>query len=251
MGGTRCQILTEISKEIWKYLLDHQTTITVEYLPGVLNIIAEEMSRSVKDLSKWMPNPKVFQMLCKARRIPCTYLFASRLTHQVTVYYAWKIDPYSRGQDAFQGEEKANRLITASRRDGTISHYQSVWNKWSSWCSRKQNDPVRGSINQVIEFLSDAFDEGLEFSTIAGYRSAISAYHDPIDGVVVGKYPLISSLMSGIHNKRFPQPKYTFIWDVEKVVSYLSSIDSENCTDKDLTLKLTMLLALTYAARAH
>ena len=38
MGGTRCQILTEISKEIWKYLLDHQITITVEYLPGVLNI---------------------------------------------------------------------------------------------------------------------------------------------------------------------------------------------------------------------
>ena len=147
--------------------------------------------------------------------------------------------------------EKAIRLITAARRDGTISHYQSAWNKWSNWCSRKQNDPVRGSINQVIEFLSDAFDEGLEFSTIAGYRSAISAYHDPIDGVVVGKYPLISSLMSGIHNKRFPQPKYTFIWDVEKVVSYLSSIDSENCTDKDLTLKLTMLLALTSAARAH
>ena len=102
MGGTRCQILTEISKEIWKYLLDHQITITVEYLPGVLNIIADKMSRSVKDLSEWMLNPKVFQILCKARGIPCTDLFASRLTHQVPVYYAWKIDPYSRGQDAFQ-----------------------------------------------------------------------------------------------------------------------------------------------------
>lgn len=42
MGGTRCQIITEISKEILKYLLDHQITITMEYLPGVLNIIADQ-----------------------------------------------------------------------------------------------------------------------------------------------------------------------------------------------------------------
>ena len=44
-------------------------------------------------------------------------------------------------------------------------------------------------MNQVIEFLSDAFDEGLEFSTIAGYRSAISAYHDPIDGCLLYTSP--------------------------------------------------------------
>ena len=84
-----------------------------------------------------------------------------------------------------------------------------------------------------------------DWSTIAGYRSAISAYHDSIDGVSIGKHPLVSSLMSGIHNKRFSQTKYIFIWDVEKVVNYLSLIDSVNYEDKELTLKLTTLLALT------
>ena len=95
------------------------------------------------------------------------------------------------------------------------------------------------------------FDEGFQYSTIAGYRSALSAYHDPIDGVAIGKHPLVSSLLTGIFNKRFPQPKYTFIWDVQKVVTYLSSLDSTNISDKSLTLKLTMLLVLTSAARAH
>lgn len=162
------------------------------------------------------------------------------------------------GLDSFRGSletigisQKASNLITASRRSGTISHYQSAWNKWSSWCRRQQVDPVRCAINFVIEFLSDSFHEGLEHSTIAGYRSAISAYHEPIDGVAVGKHPLVSSLLAGVHNQRFPQPKYTFIWDVERVVTFLSSISLQNISDKMLTLKLTMLLALTSAARAH
>ena len=101
MGGTRCPILTAMSKEIWKYLLAHQITITVEYLPGILNVITDRQSRNVKDSSEWMLNTVVFRALCRARGTPCTDLFASRLSHQVPVYFSWKIDPYSRGQDAF------------------------------------------------------------------------------------------------------------------------------------------------------
>ena len=94
--------MTKISKDIWKYLLSHQITITVEYLPGCSNVEADRMSRSVKDSSEWKLNQHIFQNLCRARGTPCTDLFASRLTHQVPLYFSWKIDPYSRGQDAFQ-----------------------------------------------------------------------------------------------------------------------------------------------------
>ena len=37
MGGTQNQLLVQISKEIWEYLMDKGITITVEYLPGALN----------------------------------------------------------------------------------------------------------------------------------------------------------------------------------------------------------------------
>jgi len=51
--------------------------------------------------------------------------------------------------------------------------------------------------------------------------------------------------MTGIFNlKRPTRPNYNFIWDVEKVLSFHS------ISDKELTLKLTMLLALTAASRA-
>jgi len=47
------------------------------------------------------------------------------------------------------------------------------------------------SLNSILNFLSEAFEEGRLFNTIAGYRSAISAYHPPIDGVTIGNHPKV------------------------------------------------------------
>ena len=91
----------------------------------------------------------------------------------------------------------------------------------------------------------------VQFNTIAGFRSAISSYHDPIDGVAIGKHPRVSALITGVYNNRMPKPRYTLIWDVEIVLQYLSNLHSEKgLSDKLLTFKLTMLLALTAATRA-
>ena len=162
------------------------------------------------------------------------------------------------GLDSFRGRleskgisENAAYLITAARRRGTYAHYESSWRKWTSWCATKQIDPFRCSINFILDFLAHAFREGFQYSTIAGYRSAISAYHDPIDNEPVGKHHRVSALLAGIHNERFPQPKNNFIWDVEVVVKFLASISEEQLSDKLLTLKLTMLMSLASAARAH
>ena len=102
MGGTRNQLLVQINKEIWEYLLDKGITITAEYLPGALNREADMESRTVKDSSEWKLNPVVFQNLCKSWWTPDIDLFASRVSHQVPAYVSWKLDPYSKGRDAFQ-----------------------------------------------------------------------------------------------------------------------------------------------------
>ena len=49
MRGTQIQELVTTSKEIWNYLLLHKITITVEYLPGVLNVEANRESRDLED----------------------------------------------------------------------------------------------------------------------------------------------------------------------------------------------------------
>ena len=48
---------------------------------------------------------------------------------------------------------------------------------------------------------------GYEHSTIAGFRSAIPAYHDPINGIPIGKKWRISTLLAGVYNNRPPQPR--------------------------------------------
>ena len=102
MGGTRNQLLVQISKEIWEYLLDKGITITAEYLPGALNREADMQSRTVKESSEWKLNPAVFQNLCKSWWTPDIDLFASRVSHQVPAYFSWKLDPYRKGRDAYQ-----------------------------------------------------------------------------------------------------------------------------------------------------
>ena len=146
--------------------------------------------------------------------------------------------------------EGARNLLNAARRGSTRAHYNSAWRQWLSWCSKEQVDSVQCPINHILNFLAFSFEKGLEYNTIAGYRSALSAYHDPFDGIKVGSHPKVSELITGIFNERCPKPRYCFVWDVKIVIRFLDSLGTE-LSDKMLTLKLTMLLALTSVCRAH
>ena len=88
MGGTKSQTLCHFSKLIWDFLLSKGITITVEYLPGILNIRADFQSRTVQDSSEWKLHPEVFQQVCQKFETPEIDLFASRVSHQVRKYFA-------------------------------------------------------------------------------------------------------------------------------------------------------------------
>ena len=60
-------------------------------------------------------------------------------------------------------------------------------------------------MRDVVQFLIECFQEGFKYNTIAGFKSAISAYHDPIQGIPVGKHARVSDILTGIFNKNFPQ----------------------------------------------
>ena len=139
--------------------------------------------------------------------------------------------------------EESAALIINARRSGTNAHYESAWCKWHSWCSQRQVDPIKCSVNKILQFLTECFNMGYEHSTIAGFSSAISAYHDPIMGIPIGKELWISALLVGVYI-RPPQPGYRFIWDVKKVIDFLAFLHSAHELKlEDLIIKLTMLLA--------
>ena len=75
--------------------------------------------------------------------------------------------------------------------------------------------------------------------------------HPPIDGVVIGKHPLISRFMRGVFNNRTPQPRYSFTWDVAKVLSHIRSLGTNDTLPmKELTHKLATILALANASKS-
>ena len=80
----------------------------------------------------------------------------------------------------------------------------------------------------------------------------MSAFHEGIDGKSIDENPQVNSLITGIFNQRPPQPRYICIWDVKLVLGYLKKHfpDNKKLTDRQLTLEVTILLALTSASRA-
>ena len=124
--------------------------------------------------------------------------------------------------------ENASHIITNSRRKGTLSNYESAWRKWASWCLERKIDPFQTPVKDIIEYLTSLFNYGNEYRTINLHRSAISAFHEYIDGLPVGKHPRIGSLVSGIFNLRPPKPRYMFVWDIKQVLDFLKEQLGDN-----------------------
>ena len=145
---------------------------------------------------------------------------------------------------------EASKLLVSAWRKGTQSTYNCCWRHWSSWCSERQIDPFQASVEFVIEYLTALFSKGYEYSTINGYRSAISALHFGHEGQKVGQHPLVKRLMTGIFNERPPQPRYSEMWNVDLVLGHIRSMaNNDKLSLKELSLKTSMLLALVTACR--
>ena len=147
--------------------------------------------------------------------------------------------------------ENASHIITNSRRKGTLSNDESAWRKWASWCLEQKVDPFQTPVKDIIEYLTFLFNCGNGYKTIDLHRSAVSAFHENIDGLLVGKDPRISSLVYGVFNLRPPKLRYMFVWDVKQVLAFLKEKfgDNDQLSNKELTLKVTIILDLTSSSR--
>ena len=117
----------------------------------------------------------------------------------------FKVSDVENYRKTFEIEEISNsvaKLISMSRRPGSVAGYESAWNKWVSWCCRQQIDPVCAPLIGILNYLSALFEKGLQYRTINSHRSAISAYHDYVDGKPVEKHPRVCALLTGVFNQR-------------------------------------------------
>ena len=101
LGGTVSLRLSGIVKDLWLWCMNRDITLTAEHLPGVMNTVADEESRVMKDRSDWMLNPQIFHHI-QVRWGPLEVdLFASRLSTQLKRFFSWRPDPEAEALDAF------------------------------------------------------------------------------------------------------------------------------------------------------
>jgi len=138
-------------------------------------------------------------------------------------------------------------LLLGGNRESTNSSYQSAWNIWFHWCVRSNQDPLHpAGIGTVLEFLTELSKSGKAYRTINVIRSMLSSSLEKIDGMDVGKHPLVMRLMRGIYIANPPQPKYTGMWDTDVVLSYLETLGANaGLSLAVLSKKTAVLLALT------
>ncbi len=113
-------------------------------------------------------------------------------------------------------------------------------------------DPAYCPIASVLEFLQCRFSEGVTPATLKVYVAAISANHAYIDGVSVGRHPLVSRFMQGSRWLQPFRPARVPSWDLSIVLQGLSGHPFEPLepvTEKILTVKTVILLALSSLKR--
>ena len=121
------------------------------------------------------------------------------------------------------------------------------------WCSKSDLDPYSCDVNEVVNYLAELFNtNNLLYRSLGVIRPAISAYHNPIEGVPIGQHRLVENFIGGVDKLRPPKPKYNYIWDVKIVTDYLENLGPQNelCW-QILNRRLAAILALTNFKRAN
>ena len=142
--------------------------------------------------------------------------------------------------------------IQSSRASSTRTLYSYKWRAFEHWCLDKDLVPFQCSVVDILSFLQELFDQGLSFSTIKVYLSAISACHVGFDGVSPGAHPLAIRFMRGVRHLRPFTRSSVPSWDLPVVLEVLSGSPFEPLDSIDmkfLSYKTALLLALASAKR--
>ena len=112
-------------------------------------------------------------------------------------------------------------VINASWRDSTKQQYRNYHQKWLQFCSKKQINPFKANINNVLSFLTDLFKSGLGYSSIHTARCALSSYFSLDNSVNISSNVLVKRFMKGVYTLRPALRRYNGTWDVNVVLKYL------------------------------
>ena len=154
-------------------------------------------------------------------------------------------------QNLSLSKETAN-IIIGSWKTGTKKQSKTYLQRWLIFCRQQQDNPFSPTLKSVLDFLTQLYAEGKQYSSLNTARSAFSSVITLARDPPIGKHPLVSRFMKGVFQARPVLPRCTETWDVGEVLNHLRSLVRENQLSlKQLTLKLTMRLALLSGQRTQ
>ena len=101
MGGIKSVECNALAITLWSWCIERNIWVTAAHLPGAENTIADRRSRTFRDETEWMLNPRIFVELCNIIHRPQVDMFASRLNTQLPMFVSWQPDPEAFAIDAF------------------------------------------------------------------------------------------------------------------------------------------------------
>ena len=156
-----------------------------------------------------------FSTACSWKRKYCSRLRVSylpRLNRLATRSNGNHTLPYKLDTDLF-----ASRLTAQLRQ--YLKAYESAWSRRSRWCAKGKINPISAPLSKILDFLANAFSDGLVYRSINVLSSAISSTHSRIDNFLVGQHPHVTKLIKGVLNSCPPKPRYSYTWDVKKATA--------------------------------
>ncbi len=146
---------------------------------------------------------------------------------------------------------EVQETIASARAPATRKLYSSKWGVFESWCLTRAIDPVNCPVGPVLEFFQERLTAGAAATTLRVYVAAIAARRE-LDEIPLGRHRMVSAFMRGVRRLRPVRPTAVPSWDLSVVLEGLVTAPFEpleSASERILTLKVVLLLALTSLKR--
>lgn len=100
-------------------------------------------------------------------------------------------------------------IMMASFSHNTLKQYNASLKAWWAYCSIKGIDYCNSNTSQVIEYLTEKFNSGANYSTLNSHRSALSI----LLGQEVTCNESVKRFFKGVYRLKPPAPKYNNTWN--------------------------------------
>ena len=83
----------------------------------------------------------------------------------------------------------------AYRRGGTTKQYSVLIKNWTAFCLEKKVNNLQPPMREVLDFLSELFNQGLSYSAMNSARGALSSFVSLDHGSMVEQKPAMLLLL--------------------------------------------------------